>query len=147
MSEEDGIHGQAQELAAVLRGLQRRLTVLDENDPTIGMPIAQLRVCGILQDGPLPVCALSRELGISASAVTQIANRLQRAGMVERIPDPEDRRVRSLVLTTHGREAMQARRQRRVERIQSALGGIAPPRRGEILDAMRDLLEAAGEKD
>jgi DNA-binding MarR family transcriptional regulator len=89
------------------------------------------------------VSAVSRELGISVSAATQIADRLQRAGMVERIRHPEDRRVRGLSLTPHGREAMQARRQRRVERIQAALGGISPARRGEILDAMRTLLAAA----
>ena len=44
------------------------------------LPLAQLRVCGMLYDGPHPMSVLSRELGVSLSAMTQIADRLERAG-------------------------------------------------------------------
>ena len=44
------------------------------------LPLAQLRVCGVLCDGPRPMSAVSRELGVSLSAMTQIADRLERAG-------------------------------------------------------------------
>lgn len=47
---------------------------------------------------------LGERLGIDKSYVTAIADSLEKAGLVERQPDPTDRRVRNLVLTAEGRE-------------------------------------------
>ena len=46
----------------------------------------------IVRAGPLPVGALAPRLGVGASAVTGIVDRLERAGYVRRGPDPADRR-------------------------------------------------------
>lgn len=54
-------------------------------------------------DDPCHMGALGDRLGIDKSYVTAIADGLERAGLVERQPDPADRRVRNLVLTEEGR--------------------------------------------
>lgn len=42
--------------------------------------------------GPLPAGALAARLGLGASAVTALVDRLERAGYVRRVTDPADRR-------------------------------------------------------
>ena len=48
--------------------------------------------------------ALYRELVLTSGAVTHRVDALARAGLVERIPDPADRRGSLVALTEHGRE-------------------------------------------
>ena len=46
-----------------------------DDDPIAELPLAQLRVCGILYHGRRSM-SVSKELGVSLSAMTQIADRL-----------------------------------------------------------------------
>ena len=105
---EDTLLTQAADLEALLPKLMRRLFTLDPSHPANELPVAQLRVCTILQAGPRTVSAISEELGISVSASTQIADRLERAGFVERVAGQDDRRMKKLQLTLHGAEVLQA---------------------------------------
>jgi len=133
---------QAEAVASLLPRLMRALFVVDEGDPGMVLPVAQLRVCGILRDGPRTMSALSDELGISHSAITQIADRLERSGMVERVPETADRRAKSLRLTRHGAEIMGRRAERRRKRILEVLERLSPESRGALVSSMRALLEA-----
>ena len=49
-------------------------------DPADDLPLAQLRVCSLLVGGDRSISCLSRELGITMSATTQLADRLERTG-------------------------------------------------------------------
>jgi DNA-binding MarR family transcriptional regulator len=51
---------------------------------------------------------LSGELGVSTGAITAMVDRLERAGQVERVAHPTDRRSQLLTLTFRGEEAMAA---------------------------------------
>jgi DNA-binding MarR family transcriptional regulator len=53
---------------------------------------------------PRPMSALAGQLRCDASNVTNIADRLEAAGIVERRPAEHDRRVKTLVLTPHGEQ-------------------------------------------
>jgi len=138
----DQLLEQAVELERLLPQLARRLFALHPDDPTLELPVAQLRVCSVLQSGPSTMSTLADELGISMSAVTQIADRLERAGLVERVAEHDDRRMKRLVLTPHGVAVMSARLERRVDRVAVALDGLTMHRRDEVLCALRDLLNA-----
>lgn len=60
---------------------------------------------GVLKhlDEPLPMSKLAFEMGCDASNITWMTDRLEQRGLVERRPDPLDRRVKQLVLTDAGR--------------------------------------------
>lgn len=47
---------------------------------------------------------LAELLGVSKQAASQLADEVETAGFVERVPHPEDRRSRRLVLTAQGRD-------------------------------------------
>lgn len=134
---------QAAALTSVLQKLIRRLFTLDTDDPAIELPVAQVRVCSILRDGSRSMSCLSREMGISLSATTQIADRLERAGMVERITEADDRRVKFLQLTPRGVEIMVSRNESRIRRVQEALERLPADTRDEALRVLRDLASAA----
>src|SRR5207244_9136663 len=93
---------QAAQLESLLPRLMRTLFTLEAEHPVTELPLAQLRVCSILYTGPRTLSALGDELAISVSAVTQIADRLERAGLVERVAAPDDRRMKHLRLTSRG---------------------------------------------
>ena len=61
---------------------------------------------------PLSMGELAERLLCDASNVTGIVDRLESRGLVERQADPDDRRVRRLVLTADGRELWRAHHER-----------------------------------
>ncbi len=85
---------------------------------------------------------LSEEMGITMSAITQLADRLERAKIVERSVGKEDRRVKLLQLTPYGKEILQARLHSRVRRITDALNLLSPDLRVTLLQSLNNLLEA-----
>jgi DNA-binding MarR family transcriptional regulator len=131
----------AAQLECLLPAVARRLFTLDE---AAEMPVAQLRVCSILQSGARSMSSLSEELNISVSAVTQIADRLEKTGLVERVAESGDRRMRNLTLTEFGRQLMSKRRAARVARISRILRDMPREEREGILRSLRALLEASG---
>ena len=133
---------QAQRLTVTLARLMRHLASTDPDDPLGRLTAPQLRVCVLLHDGPLPMSAMARELGTTLSAVTQIADRLQRAGLVVRMPQQDDRRVKLLQLTTEAGALMGARRQTRIARALDALAHLSPEDREDLL-ALLQLLDEA----
>lgn len=126
---DDTLHDQAVLLEQLLPSMLRKLFTLQPDHPVADMPVAQLRVCTILQSGPRTVSAISAELGISVSATTQIADRMEKVGLVERLPGIGDRRTKILQLAPIGVEMMRARRETRVQRAEEALAQLPPEHR------------------
>lgn len=54
-------------------------------------------------DRPHPMSAMAGQLGCDPSNVTGLIDRIEHLGLVERTPDPRDRRVKLLSLTPAGR--------------------------------------------
>ena len=111
-------------------------------DPADDLPLAQLRLCGILSEGPRPMSALSRALGVSLSALTQIADRLERARLVKRVAEGNDRRVRCLQLTARGEKMMRKRREARVLRTLAVLEHLSAPQREAVRASLEILVDA-----
>jgi len=65
-----------------------------------------------LLDGPRSQRELASNLGYDPSNITGLADKLEERGLVERHVDPDDRRVRKLVLSSSGRTLMEAMRVR-----------------------------------
>lgn len=137
---DDILIGQAKSLVATLPRVMRRMFTLQCDAPAMELPVAQLRVCAVLHDGPRNMSVIGKELGISLSAVTQLADRLERAEMVERLAEPEDRRVRCLQLTPHGIEVMRLRKERRLRQALNVMEKLTPEQREAVLAALETLL-------
>jgi len=64
---------------------------------------AQAKLLGLLTLEPLPMRKLAQKLRCEPSNVTGIVDRLESRGLVERRPDPADRRVKLAAATQEGR--------------------------------------------
>jgi len=85
-----------------------------------------------LSDGPLSLSGLAEAVGVDAPYATLIVDSLEERGLVERQPDPADRRRKLVTLTPAGRDAVT-----QVLRIQLE----PPPGFGRLSAAELDLLE------
>jgi len=135
---------EAETVANLLHTLIRRLTIGDHDDPVTDLPLAQLRLCNALCGKARSMSAIGRELGISLSAVTQIADRLERARLVKRVPRGDDRRVRCLRLTPRGEKMMRLHEEKRIQRMSEVLEHLAPQERQAATAALQSLVGAAG---
>jgi DNA-binding MarR family transcriptional regulator len=89
-------------VADVLRGPRGRVLSLRWYDVLLHLHAAPRR--------RLSMRDLGRAVVISKSGLTGLVDRMQRAGLVERRPDPDDRRVIHVALTREGGDAyLQAR--------------------------------------
>ena len=74
--------------AALVEPLQREIAARH------GVALADLHALRVLElTGAIPVSHLGAELGLRRSSATNLVDRLERAGLVERSTDPHDRRV------------------------------------------------------
>jgi DNA-binding MarR family transcriptional regulator len=137
-----GVQDQARAIATLLPALMRQL-MAGEDDPAVELPLAQLRVCNVLYQGPRSMSTLSRELGVSLSAMTQIADRLERVRLVRRVAAGKDRRIRRLQLTRRGEQMMRVREDARIERVAAVLEHLPADARGDVLAALQVLLRAS----
>jgi DNA-binding MarR family transcriptional regulator len=83
--------------------------------------------------------ALAEAIGADKTRIIAILDELQRNGLIERVPDPEDRRARLLEITNEGRrrkDAVQAAIQAGEERW---LGTLSAPDRATFLRVLQEL--------
>ena len=134
---------QSEDMVAAFSALMRNMFALASDDLSMELPGAQLRVCGMLWDGPKTMSVLTEEIGITHSAITQIADRLEKAEMVERVPEADDRRCKKLALTAKGIAVMEDRRRRRVLRVMNILRMLSLEERDEVVGALRTVANAS----
>ncbi|AQU68858.1 MarR family winged helix-turn-helix transcriptional regulator [Streptomyces niveus] len=106
---------------------------------------AQARVLGLLSIQPMPMRRIARKLKCEPSNVTGIVDRLESRGLVERRPDPSDRRVKLAAPTEKGRET--ARRLRDgLNFAREPLADLSVDERTVLRDLLRRMLgDDAGE--
>jgi len=89
--------------------------------------------------------AMAQRLGVDRTVMTYLLDDLEKAGLVERKPDPADRRARRVVLTESGRARLcdVERRLRRVE--DHILGPLDPAERETLRTLLQRVAVATGE--
>ncbi|MGW4163886.1 MarR family winged helix-turn-helix transcriptional regulator [Streptomyces sp. NPDC004788] len=100
---------------------------------------AQARVLGLLALEPTPMRKIADKLKCEPSNVTGIIDRLESRGLVERRPDPADRRVKVAAPTEEGRAT--ARRLRESLRFaREPLGELTAAERTLLRDLLKRML-------
>ena len=132
-SQTDAVH-------AALRTVVRNLLGVD--DSMMDLPLRQLKVCLTLYRQSRSMSEISRELKLSPSAVTQVSNRLERRGLIERVFQDEDRRVRKLRLTRKGQQLVRAREQKQLRRIAAALDTLTAEELGQVMSGLETLAQS-----
>ncbi len=85
--------------------------------------VAVLKV--VKKQGPLPMSAIAQALSYSKQSLTVIVDQLEKDGLVERLPDPTDRRVSKIALTDKGKSLMARRKEALKNRISVDLSHLS----------------------
>ncbi|MFD9500535.1 MarR family winged helix-turn-helix transcriptional regulator [Streptomyces sp. NPDC060035] len=107
---------------------------------------AQARVLGLLSLQPMPMRRIAQKLKCEPSNVTGIVDRLELRGLVERRPDPGDRRVKLAAPTKDGiRTARQLRDA--LDFAREPLAELSDAERSVLRDLLRRMLGADASGD
>lgn len=96
------------------------------------------------EDGQTPA-SLSRRMLVTAGNLTGLVDRAERDGVAERRPDPSDRRLARVWLTSEGRELVRSLLPPHAEHVSALLAPLDPGERRELrrlLGKLRDSLHA-----
>ncbi|MGW6740453.1 MarR family winged helix-turn-helix transcriptional regulator [Streptomyces sp. NPDC055025] len=100
---------------------------------------AQARVLRLLSLEPMPMRRIARKLKCEPSNVTGIVDRLEARGLVERRPDPADRRVKLAAPTEKGR-ATAALLRNSLDFAREPLAELSVEERGVLRDLLKRML-------
>jgi DNA-binding MarR family transcriptional regulator len=131
-----------QSVTRILTGVALRS--MDVLDGAVTLP--QFRMLAVLADlGPARSVQVARALGLEASTITRLADRLVGAGYVTRGSEPGHRGVVTLQLTETGRLLVTRVAARRREELARILARLPAAQRAGVTAALRLLVAAAGE--
>jgi DNA-binding MarR family transcriptional regulator len=101
------------------------------------------------EHAPLRLSELAQVLGVDLSTVSRQVASLEREQLVERTPDPSDRRAAVVGLTTDGRHALEQLRSAARARLTDVLADWSEAERAELARALtrfNDAVERFGER-
>ena len=132
-------------LANGLRPVLLRLSrELRRETETLGVTSRQVTLLWLIRDRRgVSLRQLAAEEGISAPALSGHVDRLERAGLIERVRSEDDRRRVGLVLTDEGAAVLKRVRARRTTWLTERLRGLEPDELAAIeaaLEPLRSLL-------
>jgi DNA-binding MarR family transcriptional regulator len=96
-----------------------------------------------LDDGPMSLTNLAELLEMSSAGALKIIGPMVEDGYLERVPDPNDRRVRAIALTRKGRSALREARRFHADFEASLVEVLGP----NAVRATRRTLEAIVERE
>jgi DNA-binding MarR family transcriptional regulator len=142
--------GPADAMAAVtsiMRAQQILLAGLDGLLRPHGLTFARYEALVLLafsRRGALPLRVIGERLMVHPTSVTNTVDRLERHGLVRRLPNPRDGRGTLAEITPAGREVM-ARATADLMAARFGMAGYDAPQLGELFALLRGLRVAAGD--
>jgi DNA-binding MarR family transcriptional regulator len=136
----------AHDLRLAVGRLARRLRQLYAQHPGDQLSFTELAVMSRLhRDGPATASQLANGERVTAQAVGAAIGALHQRGLVQRAPDPGDRRKTIVSLTDPGRSAFTVRQQAVIDRmVQAVASGCTAAERRQLAVAAPLLERLAG---
>jgi DNA-binding MarR family transcriptional regulator len=135
----------AHDLRLAVGRLARRLRQLYAQHRGDQLSFTELAVLSRLhRDGPATASQLANGERVTAQAVGAAIGALHQRGLVQRTPDPHDRRKTIVSLTDPGRSAFTVREQTVIDRMVQAVSGCTAAERRQLAAAAPLLERLAG---
>jgi len=112
-----------------------------------GLSYSQAAALGVLSaaERPLPLSHVARYLTQEAQSTTELADRLERRGLVRRTRDPRDRRLVLLELTAEGRALYERIKPDLTEGGELLFQGLSRQERAALADLLTPVRDRAAE--
>ncbi len=123
----------AEELRLSVTRLARRL----RREVETGLSPSQLSALATVErHGPITLGALADRERVAPPTVTRVVTKLAEQGLITRKPDPDDRRVTRVALTTKGRALITSSRRRKTEWLSARLAKLPKDERDRLANAL-----------
>lgn len=126
------------------RSMQRFMSQARESGFSMPQIGALMR---IHRQGALPMSEISKEMGTTLAATSQLLDRLVQQGLITRTEDPNDRRVRNVALTDRGRELLEASLRARQRWMEDLSHSLTEPELETVTEALHILVRRARDLD
>ena len=93
----------------------------------------------LLHKGPLPVNTIGPKVQLTPGSISVAVDRLENKGLVGRLGDPADRRVRRVELTTEGREVISRIFRQHADIMERAVAVLSPKERATLVALLKKL--------
>lgn len=127
------------DVKAGIRLLARLARVAEQTCQSAGVSLPQYRLLVSVSGRPQRASELATSVGVSRPTLTSLVDGLEQAGLLKRVPVPDDRRGIRLELTEAGREATARTEKALAIRFAQLLAG-----RADVVDDVRDLVNGMG---
>jgi DNA-binding MarR family transcriptional regulator len=127
-------------LSAVTRRLARA-----SGGPEDGPPMTSTQRLALFETavgGPLRLSELAERMGITAPTASRAVDGLVELGLLERLPDPGDRRAVRIDLTAPGRKDVEGRKARVTAALEPAAAALSPQDRARLAALLARLADA-----
>ncbi|HEV2069675.1 MAG TPA: MarR family transcriptional regulator [Acidimicrobiales bacterium] len=139
----DGLSDTAFRLNSVAIHLVRRARTADE---ALRVPPGQLSALSVLVfGGERTIAQLAEAEQVTSPTITRIVDGLERAGLAQRHPHPDDGRATLVRATSKGRRLMERGRQRRVDLLTSLLERLSKDEVDAVAQAANALARSLSE--
>jgi DNA-binding MarR family transcriptional regulator len=110
-----------------------------------GLSMSQIGALFRIFRGKSSVSDISDNLGVTSAAASQMLERLVQQGLILRKEDPNDRRVRQIVLTDKGRQILQESIAARQGWLENLSRTLSDSQREQVTAALNILIEKANQ--
>jgi DNA-binding MarR family transcriptional regulator len=128
-------------LAVAIEGLLAQLVRrrAGEMEPSGFTTTQQLALAAVVDDGPLRLRELAEAIGTTKATATRSTDVLEAAGLVERLPDPEDGRSILIRATRAGLQARRDSLERLATMLERLLLALEPEERFRFVELVSEL--------
>lgn len=127
----------------------RLLAAGDRLTRDLGLSSARWQVLGAIEESPLPVAQIARNMGLTRQAVQRVTNDLADACLVTFAANPDHRRAKLVKLTASGRKTLEEVWRRQIDWSNRLSAGLYAAELDKALTtarALRQRLEADGQE-
>jgi DNA-binding MarR family transcriptional regulator len=131
----------------ILEGLSAvtRLVARASGGPEEGPPMTSTQRLALFETaigGPLRLSDLAQCMGITAPTASRAVDGLVELGLLERLPDPGDRRAVRIDVTRPGRKLIEERKARAAAALEPAVGALSAQDRARLAALLARLADA-----
>ena len=119
----------------------RLLAAGDRLTKELGLSSALWQVLGAIDEAPLPVAQIARNMGLTRQSVRRTANVLKDKGFVEFQENPNHQRAKLVVLTKQGRKVLDQVTKIQIDWSNSVSKGLSAAKLKAVIQTMRTLSE------
>jgi DNA-binding MarR family transcriptional regulator len=131
----------------ILEGLSSvtRQVARASGGPEDGPPMTSTQRLALFETaigGPLRLSDLAQRLGITAPTASRAVDGLVELGLLERLPDPGDRRAVRIDVTRPGRKLIEERKARAAAALEPAVGALSAQDRARLAALLARLADS-----